>query len=711
MQMMDGSRHRQHRRLLILQGEPTPCRLLAQQLLATLEGTGDTVIVTADDQHWPGLQCIRNTDYMRLLGKTLNCLVMDSFSGFSAETLAALSGCIAGGGCLIWLVPETSKLGEFADPECERLFAYPSDPSASRNAYLRYVLADATGPSAMTCWSLDDASKLTLTPLEASDIPAAVDSPLTEQSEAVQAILETAHSHGPSTLLVTADRGRGKSAALGLAAGFLLQERPLAIVVTSHHPDAVQTVFNHAAPLLSHLPLERHQKGERFQALQLAEGALRYLPPDELLYQSPDCDLLMIDEAAALPLSVLDHLLSRFPRVILATTLAGYEGSGQGFRLRFLPLISQRCSHFRELKLNAPIRWAEGDPLEAWVNRTLLCQLPQSEIPSAVECDDGFQEIDWSQHLTSPALIHTVFRLLALAHYRTTPEDLRLMLDSPALDTFIQVDQGRVVAIVLVAQERHLTNATLRDQCIKGERRPRGLLSPLAFLQQMGLTSALDLNMARIVRIVVDPDSQRQGLGRQCLDHLADHYQSMGFDLLTASFSLFPDVARFWSHCGFALARVGQRRDHVTATHSLLVARHLTAAGERLLSQAQIQLKQRVPFDLAYHWTALSDAELLTLLRYCAFRFALDSLEEAQVELFCAGALNYEVVAPLLLKLALDRLGGVHLSQELVSLWLWRCVRQHSWSWINQNSLFKGKAAIIQALRRSASDLLNAAPH
>ena len=240
-----------------------------------------------------------------------------------------------------------------------------------------------------------------------------------------------------------------------------------------------------------------------------------------------------------------------------------------------------------------------------------------------------------------PALIHTVFRLLALAHYRTTPEDLRLMLDGPRWIHFIQVDQGRVVAIVLVAQERHLTDATLRDQCIKGERRPRGLLSPLHFTADGTDVSAgpeygpycsnCGRPLTHSARVWV---ASVLTTWRIIINQWVSIYSQ-------PSFSLFPDVARFWSHCGFALARVGQRRDHVTATHSLLVARHLTAAGERLLSQAQIQLKQRVPFDLAYHWTALSDAELLTLLRHCAFRFALDSLEEAQVELFCAGALNY----------------------------------------------------------------------
>ena len=114
---------------------------------------------------------------MRFLGKTLTCLVMDSFSGFSAETLAALSGCIAGGGCLIWLVPENLEVGESLQtrnvsdclPTCQI-------PSASRNAYLRYVLADATGPSAMTCWSRR-CVKTDIDTFEASDIPFAVDSP------------------------------------------------------------------------------------------------------------------------------------------------------------------------------------------------------------------------------------------------------------------------------------------------------------------------------------------------------------------------------------------------------------------------------------------------------------------------------------------------------------------------------------------------------
>lgn len=705
MQLMEEARQHQHRRLLILQGEPTQVRALARHLLDTLPETRERLIVTGAPDAWPALPCIRNPDYTRCLGKTVGCLVLDSYSGFSAEAMAALSGCIGGGGCLIWLLPETRDIDAFQDPECERLFAYPSEPERSRNAYLRYVLASLSEETALTCWSLAKAAELKLSSPLAS-VVATEDTPPHEQAEAVQAILETARSRSSATLLLTADRGRGKSAALGLAAGFLLQEGPLSIVLTGHHPDVVQTVFEHAAPMLSHLPVAPQTRGARFSALQLGDGALRYMPPDELLHQSPDCDVLFIDEAAALPISVVEQLLQRYGRVVLSTTLAGYEGSGQGFRLRFLPRLVERCPHLQELTLNVPIRWAEGDPLERWINRTLLCQSASDGRALRFDAADGFQKMDWTQAWQSPDSIQAIFSLMALAHYRTTPEDLRLMLDSPGLETFVLIHEGNLASVALVACEPKLDDAALREQCLKGERRPRGLLSPMAFLQQMGLASALDLNMARIVRIVVAPEYQRKGLGKRFIEHLCGHYQASGVDLLTASFSLFPEVTPFWYHCGFSLARVGQRRDHVSATHSLLVARTLSPAGADLLKQARADYQRRITFDLAYHWSDLSDAELTALLPYFTTQFPLSSEQEAMIEMFCSGALSYEAVEPLLQQLALDRLAIGKLAPEMKALWLWRCIRQHHWSWVCRESLFKGKAVAVQALRRSARALL-----
>ncbi|STQ10133.1 tRNA(Met) cytidine acetyltransferase TmcA [Enterobacter cloacae] len=106
------------------------------------------------------------------------------------------------------------------------------------------------------------------------------------------------------------------------------------------------------------------------------------MAPDALLASSHHADWLIVDEAAAIPGPVLEKLVARFPRVLLTTTVQGYEGTGRGFLLKF-------CAQFSALQrytLSTPVRWAAGCPLERVVasallfDDTLIDQQPKGEV-------------------------------------------------------------------------------------------------------------------------------------------------------------------------------------------------------------------------------------------------------------------------------------------------------------------------------------------
>ena len=149
------------------------------------------------------------------------------------------------------------------------------------------------------------------------------------------------------------------------------------------------------------------------------------MAPDALLASTTEADWLIVDEAAAIPGPLLEKLASRFPRVLLTTTVQGYEGTGRGFLLKFCA----RFSGLRRYTLSTPVRWAAGCPLERIVANALLFddalidRKPEGEV-RLTSLEPGMWESD-------PTRGAGVYELLCAAHYRTSPLDLRRMMDAP----------------------------------------------------------------------------------------------------------------------------------------------------------------------------------------------------------------------------------------------------------------------------------------
>ena len=77
-----------------------------------------------------------------------------------------------------------------------------------------------------------------------------------------------------------------------------------------------------------------------------------------------------------IPLSMLRQLTRLYSRLVMATTSGGYEGTGRGFMLRFVADLQRfKLLHFR---LEKPVRWCQGDRLEAWLSHCLMLK-PESE--------------------------------------------------------------------------------------------------------------------------------------------------------------------------------------------------------------------------------------------------------------------------------------------------------------------------------------------
>ena len=125
------------------------------------------------------------------------------------------------------------------------------------------------------------------------------------------------------------------------------------ILLTAPKLANVETAFHHAQ-----LSLPESLKANA--SLTLGQSSLRFIAVDELIKGDYKADLLMVDEAAAIPTAMLTQLLKRYSRIIFSTTVHGYEGTGRGFHLRFKQVLDALTPQWKEVELTEPIRWANS---------------------------------------------------------------------------------------------------------------------------------------------------------------------------------------------------------------------------------------------------------------------------------------------------------------------------------------------------------------
>jgi tRNA(Met) C34 N-acetyltransferase TmcA len=178
-------------------------------------------------------------------------------------------------------------------------------------------------------------------------------------------------------------------------------------------------------------------------------------------------------------------------------------------------------------------------------------------------------------------LMRQVFSLLALAHYKTTPQDLRILMDHPALTMHCWFDaHGRLVGVACLMAEGELSRGlALAVAC--GQRRIKGHWLAQILAQQAGLSIAAELRMQRVQRIAVHPGLQRQGIGKAMLAHLQKLYShSGGTQWLGSSFAAEPEVVRFWLAAGYQPVWAGKTLDAATGLPSLQVVLPMDASAE-----------------------------------------------------------------------------------------------------------------------------------
>ncbi|VGP91610.1 tRNA(Met) cytidine acetyltransferase TmcA [Klebsiella quasipneumoniae subsp. similipneumoniae] len=182
-----------------------------------------------------------------------------------------------------------------------------------------------------------------------------------------------------------------------------------------------------------------------------------------------------------------------------------------------------------------------------------------------------------------------MYQLLSGAHYRTSPLDLRRMMDAPG-QAFRCARAGGAVAGALWLVAEGGLSPELSRAVWAGFRRPRGNLVAQSLAAHGGSPLAATLRGLRVSRIAVHPARQREGLGQQMIADIAA--DAAGYDYLSVSFGYTPELWRFWQRCGFILVRLGTHREASSGRYTAMALFPLTAAGHQL-AQREAQRLQR----------------------------------------------------------------------------------------------------------------------
>lgn len=549
----------------------------------------------------------------QVLGKTFGMCVLQDFEALTPNLLCRVVETVEGGGIIILLLKTMDSLRQLyklsMDAHSNFRTETHSDTEPRFNERLVLSLSNCAA-----CLVVDDElnvlpisshAKL-LKPVE-DDAPVGDERPKTAKERELEELKATTGDTQPigplvsvartldqakalltfvdaisekalnKTLALTAGRGRGKSAALGLAIASAVAYGYSNIFVTAPSPENLTTVFEFILKGFDALGMKEHQQYELVQAEspELNKALVRvnifrdhrqtvqYISPNDWQHLA-QAELLVVDEAAAIPLPVVRKLLGPY-LVLLSSTVNGYEGTGRALSLKLIEdlrrgkavgrgagAVTSGERTLRELTLEEPIRYAPGDHVEAWLNR-LLCldaaQVPAltlSSLPLPSQCGLFLVNRDalFSHHEASEKFLFKMMSLFVSSHYKNSPNDMLLMADAPAHHLLVllppidaQAEHSELPEILVAVQicmEGAISQESVKASLKRGLR-PSGDLIPWTLTQLFLHEGFGQLSGARIVRIAVHPALHRKGYASEALRQLASWFEQKSRGI--ASFS------------------------------------------------------------------------------------------------------------------------------------------------------------------------------
>jgi len=399
------------------------------------------------------------------------------------------------------------------------------------------------------------------------------------------------------------------------------------------------------------------------------QSQLDFVPIDEIIRHRPQANLLIIDEAAAIPIGQLEMILKSYNRIIFSTTTHGYEGNGQGFEIKFKPKLLAIYPQTRFASLEKPMRWSSQDEMEPSTYQALLLnnQLPLIQEDFVEISDVKFEIVNKDELALDEKKLKQVFLLLTNAHYQTRPNDLQFILgDKKSFIALLSYNET-IIGVALINQEGHLKPEICSD-ILNAKKRFKGELLPQSIISHFGLIDAGLLTYLRIMRIAIHPHLQQQGLGTYLLQEIKSIAQEKKVDFVGASFSISNQAVNFWLKNRFSCFRLSASTHSSSGQHNLEVIQSLSLKSQKIYHQLTTRFNHNLIDKIRFFYQDIDHKIIMSILLKKVFtdnNYEIPTTYELnELKRFSQSKLGFSMAAVMISKLFFSKLIQIYESKE-----------------------------------------------
>ncbi len=608
-------------------------------------------------------------DTLKVLGRTYDFLILDLRENLSPNDVGRVVNVVRGGGLIFLLTPRFEDWLRMKNKFQERLVTYPYTLEDVKNRFIKWFikcLKEMPGIYIIEEDNVIKKPKGVLKPVvkRRKSVKIPEDSMISkriyrlcltqEQADTIKMLEDFFKDKSKSSFILIANRGRGKSALLGLFLAGIIERivrenRRYNICVTSPERENVDTLFEFLEKGLDELRI-RYRKEENEYIIERC--SIRYKKPLHVFNES--FNLIIVDEAAGISVPLLFKFVENYKKTIFSSTIHGYEGAGRGFSVRFLKELRERkLSKIYEQKIDEPIRYAENDLVEKWLFRTLLLDAEPAEIEESDMVNIRDRKFkyekpnmdDWIEREENE--MRQFVGIYILAHYRNRPNDIAILLDAPHHDARVLKVNGKIVNSLQIAFEGDVSDEEI-ERYLQGYK-PRGNILPDVITKHYRIKEFAKLKGIRIVRIATHPNLMRLGIGSYMIEKLTEEFKGR-VDYIGTSFGASEQLLRFWIKNGFIPLHLSFERNPVSGEYSVIVIKPLSDRANEIVKKLNYEFIAKILDSVAEIQYDI-EPEVLYLLVKTRYRFKplyelnFTDIQRKRFKGFIDGLLTYESIA------------------------------------------------------------------